>query len=48
VRVYRLRPERFSELRAFVDQVEAYWGDQLESFKAHVERRHGRGGGRRK
>jgi DNA-binding transcriptional ArsR family regulator len=40
-RVYRLRPERFSELRDFVDQVEAYWGGQLASFKAHVERKHG-------
>ena len=46
-RVYRLRPERFSELRDFVDEVEAYWGAQLASFKAHVERKHG-GGGRRK
>ena len=47
-RLYRLRPERFSELRDFVDEVEAYWGDQLASFKAHVERKHGGAGGRRK
>ncbi len=48
-RVYRLRPERFSELHDFVDEVEAYWGEQLAAFKAHVERRHGgAGGGRRK
>jgi DNA-binding transcriptional ArsR family regulator len=47
-RVYRLRPERFSELRDFVDEVEAYWGDQLASFKAHVERKRGGAGGRRK
>jgi DNA-binding transcriptional ArsR family regulator len=49
-RVYRLRPERFSELRNFVDEVEAYWGEQLASFKAHVERKHGggAGGGRRR
>ena len=48
-RVYRLRRERFSELRGFVEEVEAYWGDQLESFRAHVEKKHGHGaGGRRK
>jgi DNA-binding transcriptional ArsR family regulator len=40
-RVYRLRPERFSEVRDFVAEVEAYWGDQLASFKAHVERKRG-------
>ncbi|HEV3192293.1 MAG TPA: metalloregulator ArsR/SmtB family transcription factor [Polyangiaceae bacterium] len=40
-RVYRLRPERFSEMRGFIDEVEAYWGDELAAFKAHVERRHG-------
>lgn len=47
-RVYRLRPERFSELRGFVEEVEAYWGDQLASFKVHVERKHGAAGGRRR
>jgi DNA-binding transcriptional ArsR family regulator len=47
-RVYRLRPERFSELRDFVEEVEAYWGDQLASFKAHVERKRGGAGPRRK
>jgi DNA-binding transcriptional ArsR family regulator len=47
-RVYRLRPERFYELRGFVDEVEAYWGEQLASFKAHVERKQGGARGRRK
>jgi DNA-binding transcriptional ArsR family regulator len=49
-RVYRLRPERFSQLRDFVDEVEGYWGEQLASFKAHVERKQGggAGGGRRR
>ena len=47
-RLYRLRPERFSELRDFVDEVETYWGEQLASFKAHVERKHGGAAGRRK
>jgi DNA-binding transcriptional ArsR family regulator len=47
-RVYRLRPERFSELRDFVEEVEAYWGEQLASFKAHLERKHGGGTGVRR
>ena len=38
VRVYRLRPERFSELRAWLHQIEAFWVDQLDAFKAHAER----------
>jgi len=38
VRVYRLRRERFSALRGWLDEVEAFWGAQLESFKEHAER----------
>src|SRR5256885_14922734 len=38
VRVYRLRPEPFVDLQAWLDQVQAFWSDQLEGFKAHVER----------
>ncbi|MCP3059334.1 metalloregulator ArsR/SmtB family transcription factor [Myxococcus sp. K38C18041901] len=38
VKVYRLRPERFGELRAWLDEVESFWGDQLSAFKAHAER----------
>jgi DNA-binding transcriptional ArsR family regulator len=37
VRVYRLRPERFAELRRWLDDVEAFWDDQLASFKAYAE-----------
>lgn len=40
VRTYRLCPEPFSELRAWLDEVEAFWGDQLEAFKAHAERKY--------
>ena len=40
-RMYRLRPEPFSELRTWLEEVEAFWGDQLRTFKAHVERRYG-------
>jgi DNA-binding transcriptional ArsR family regulator len=38
VRVYRLRPERFAELRSWLEEVEAFWAGQLEAFKAHAER----------
>lgn len=43
VRVYRLRPEPFGALRAWLDQVEAFWADQLGAFKAHAERTRGAG-----
>ena len=33
-----LRPEPFVDLQAWLDQVQAFWSDQLEGFKAHVER----------
>ena len=42
VRVYRLRPERFAELRSWLDEVEGFWADQLQAFKAHAERKHGK------
>jgi DNA-binding transcriptional ArsR family regulator len=38
VRVYRLRPERFVALQAWLDQVQAFWAEQLVAFKAHAER----------
>jgi DNA-binding transcriptional ArsR family regulator len=41
VRIYRLRPEPFAALRSWLDEVESFWGDQLGSFKAHVEKRRG-------
>ena len=36
VRVYRLRREVFGRLRGWVDDVEAMWAAQLESFAQHV------------
>ncbi len=39
VRMYRLEREPFEELRGWLDEVEAFWGDQLSAFKAHVEKR---------
>jgi DNA-binding transcriptional ArsR family regulator len=38
VRVYRLRPEPFVALQAWLDQVQAFWAEQLGSFTAHAER----------
>jgi DNA-binding transcriptional ArsR family regulator len=38
-RVYRLAPDRLVALRAWLDQVEAHWTEQLASFKEHVESR---------
>ena len=42
VRVYRLRPERFRDLQAWLHEVEAFWTVQLDAFKTHAERK-GRG-----
>jgi DNA-binding transcriptional ArsR family regulator len=45
LRVFRLRPEPFRELRDWLIDVEAFWTGQLEAFRAHTERT--RGGGTR-
>ena len=37
VRVYRLRREPLEALRSWVEEVSAFWGDQLAGFKQHVE-----------
>jgi DNA-binding transcriptional ArsR family regulator len=37
VRVYRLAPERFNELSAWLREVESFWTDQLDAFKLHAE-----------
>jgi DNA-binding transcriptional ArsR family regulator len=39
VRVYRLKPRCFDELRDWLDEVEAFWTDQLAAFAAHVVRK---------
>ena len=38
VRVYHLEREPLSELRGWLDEVEAFWGAQLAAFKEHAER----------
>ena len=42
VSVYRLRPEPFTRLRQWLDEVDAFWSAELASFKVHVERAHPR------
>ena len=42
VRVFRLRRESVVAVRAWLDQVQAHWDEQLKAFKAHVEREGGR------
>ncbi len=37
-RVYRLRADRFVALQAWLDQVHAFWSEQLASFKEYAER----------
>jgi DNA-binding transcriptional ArsR family regulator len=37
-RVYRLRQQPFTDLRAWLERVESFWTDQLGAFAAHVER----------
>ena len=39
VRLYRLRPEPLSRLKAWLDEVQGFWGGQLDAFKAHAERK---------
>jgi DNA-binding transcriptional ArsR family regulator len=36
-RFYELRPEQFLALQAWLDQVQAFWEDQLSSFQKHAE-----------
>jgi len=38
VRLYRLRPEPFTELQHWLAEVEAFWSAELLAFKAHAER----------
>jgi DNA-binding transcriptional ArsR family regulator len=37
VRVFRLRPESVVAVRAWLDQLQAHWDEQLRAFKAHVD-----------
>jgi DNA-binding transcriptional ArsR family regulator len=37
VRIYELRPEPMLELKAWLEQTERMWSDQLVSLKRHIE-----------
>lgn len=37
VRLYRLHATGFAPLRDWIDELDAFWGDQLAAFKAHAE-----------
>jgi DNA-binding transcriptional ArsR family regulator len=37
-RVYQLRADRFVALQAWLDQVQAFWSEQLGSFREHTQR----------
>lgn len=38
-RVFVLRRESMVSIQAWLDQIQAHWDEQLQSFKRHVERR---------
>ena len=38
VRVYALKPGPMAELKAWLEETERLWSEQLAAFKAHVER----------
>ena len=39
-RMIQLRTGPLSELRSWVEDLEAMWGEQLQAFKAHAEHAH--------
>ena len=38
VRIYRLRTEPMSDLKAWLEETEMLWGQQLTAFKAHLQK----------
>ena len=39
LRVYRLERAPFDGLQAWLERVQAFWADQLEAFREHVEKK---------
>lgn len=39
VRVFRLRPDSLADVHAYLDDLQAEWRNQLQSFKRHAEKR---------
>jgi DNA-binding transcriptional ArsR family regulator len=42
-RVYALRPKPFAPLKKWIEDIEAFWGEQLAYFKEHAEAVHAGG-----
>ena len=42
MRLYRVRPEPFSAIRGWLDEVEEFWTLELNAFKTHAERGKGK------
>jgi DNA-binding transcriptional ArsR family regulator len=42
LKIYRLRPEPFAQLRSWLEDVERFWQLELSAFKAHAERTRGK------
>jgi DNA-binding transcriptional ArsR family regulator len=40
-RVYRLRREPFDALHGWLEEIEAFWSEQLGAFRAHAEQKAG-------
>jgi DNA-binding transcriptional ArsR family regulator len=38
IRLYRLRPEQFAIIEAWLEDVQSFWSDQLSAFKALAEK----------
>jgi DNA-binding transcriptional ArsR family regulator len=38
-RLYSLRPDRFAEVDAWLDQYRRYWSRQLDALERHLDRR---------
>jgi DNA-binding transcriptional ArsR family regulator len=39
LRMFRLRPEPVAAMRAWLDELQAQWDEQLRAFKRHIDRR---------
>jgi len=40
LRYFRLRPQSMTALRAWLDQLQAHWDEQLASFEQHVKEKY--------
>ena len=38
-RLFRLRPDSMVAVQGWLDQLQAHWDEQLQSFKAHVDQK---------